>query len=180
MSDNKNYILYGGEEPGDVGEGCKSLGEFLLKKLREHGDKVAFVSRTRIWLLDAHWPFIKFQIDGLTSAELSFSKLLQQSMHLANCLANFGIKSGDVIGITSENRLEFPVVAYATCYLGAVMAPMNVTYTERKLIWLENNYLFEESEQSLFIYDEVQTEEWLSSFNFYLCQVFVLCDQPQI
>lgn len=54
MSDNKNYILYGGEEPGDVGEGCKSLGEFLLKKLREHGDKVAFVSRQRVRLFDAH------------------------------------------------------------------------------------------------------------------------------
>lgn len=44
MADNHKYILFGGPEPGNVGEGCKSLGEYLIKKLKEFGDKVAIVS----------------------------------------------------------------------------------------------------------------------------------------
>lgn len=42
------------------------------------------------------------------------------------------MKQGDVIGICSENRLEYPILAYATFCLGATIAPMNVTYTDRK------------------------------------------------
>lgn len=43
----------------------------------------------------------------------------------------FGTKAGDVVGICSENRLEFAVTVYATILLGATVAPVNVTYTER-------------------------------------------------
>lgn len=46
----------------------------------------------------------------------------------------FGVKEGDVIGLYSENRLEFPVVIFAAFCLGATIAPINVTYTDRK--WL--------------------------------------------
>lgn len=42
------------------------------------------------------------------------------------------MKEGDVIGLCSENRLEFPIVVFATICLGATLAPLNVTYTDRK------------------------------------------------
>lgn len=42
----------------------------------------------------------------------------------------FETKPGDVVGICSENRLEFAVTVYATILLGATVAPVNVTYTE--------------------------------------------------
>lgn len=42
----------------------------------------------------------------------------------------FDIKVGDVIGICSENRLEFAISVYATILLGATVAPLNVTYSE--------------------------------------------------
>lgn len=38
------YVLYGGPERDDVDEGTRSIGEFLMKRLAEHGDKVALVS----------------------------------------------------------------------------------------------------------------------------------------
>lgn len=47
-SDNNKFILYGGPEPDNIGEGCKSLGEFLIKKLTENGDRVALVSS--VWV----------------------------------------------------------------------------------------------------------------------------------
>lgn len=61
-------------------------------------------------------------------------------MKLALCLKKAGIKNNDVIGMVSENRMEFPIIALATYYVGAIVAPMNVTYREReeKLNW----YLF--------------------------------------
>lgn len=62
-------------------------------------------------------------------------------MRVANCLEHLGIKNGDVIGLVSENRLEFPCVAFAAYYLGATLAPINLTYTDRKLesnIWFQD------------------------------------------
>lgn len=43
------------------------------------------------------------------------------------------MKSGDVIGLFCENRLEFPMVLLASFCLGATVAPLNVTYTAREL-----------------------------------------------
>lgn len=50
---------------------------------------------------------------------------------MANCLIHFGIKSGDKIGICSENRTEFAYVLFGTLCVGATFAPMNTTYGER-------------------------------------------------
>lgn len=44
-----------------------------------------------------------------------------------------GIRSGDTIGLCSDNRIEFPYVLFGTQFLGATLAPMNITYTEREL-----------------------------------------------
>lgn len=45
---------------------------------------------------------------------------------------SFGIRQNDVVGIVSENRLEFPAIAFAAFYLGAIVTPINITYTTRK------------------------------------------------
>lgn len=52
-----------------------------------------------------------------------------ESIKLAECLqSNYGIQEGDVIGICSENRCEFIVIVFAAFYLGAAVAPINITY----------------------------------------------------
>lgn len=54
------------------------------------------------------------------------------SIRLAKSLQlKFGVKEGDIIGLCSENRLEYPVIIFAALYLGATVAPLNVTYTKR-------------------------------------------------
>lgn len=79
----------------------------------------------------------KFQIDGITSTELSAKGLLQNSTHLATCLQKNGHANiNDTISIVSENRPEFPVVTYATLLLNCKVAPCNLTYSESEYIKL--------------------------------------------
>lgn len=78
------------------------------------------------------WPSTLFQIDGIKDEQITYRKLLENSMHLANCLQEFGVTDGDVVGLISENRMEFPAIAFATLIAGATLAPMNATYIERK------------------------------------------------
>ena len=53
---------------------------------------------------------------------------------MAKSMFSAGVRENDVIGIVSENRLEFPVISFAAFYLGAIVSPINITYTERKFI----------------------------------------------
>lgn len=72
------------------------------------------------------------QIDGLTGEKVTAFELRDRSIHLAQCLIAAGVTPGDQIGISAENRLEFAYVLFGTLIAGATLAPMNVTYTERK------------------------------------------------
>lgn len=58
--------------------------------------------------------------------------MFEQSTRVARALHGAGVRQNDVIGIMSENCLEFPAIAYGALYLNAIVAPVNVTYTERK------------------------------------------------
>uniref|UniRef100_A0A182NN52 Luciferin 4-monooxygenase n=1 Tax=Anopheles dirus TaxID=7168 RepID=A0A182NN52_9DIPT len=111
--DNK-LILSGEPEPADITEGCGSLGMFLMKRLLRHGDNVAV-------------------IDGVYSSELRYLELLENAVRVAASLqTQKNLRSGDVVGIISENRLEFPVALYAAFFANAAVAPINLTYTERE------------------------------------------------
>lgn len=87
--------------------------------------------------------FIDPQIDGLTDEHFTANDIRCRAIHLAKCLQyEYGIKSGDAVGICSENRIEFAITAFATVTLGATLAPYNTTYTERKLFDLLVLYKF--------------------------------------
>lgn len=72
------------------------------------------------------------QINGLTDEKRYGNYFLENSMRLANCLKQAGVQSDDIIAIVSENRFEFANVVCATYILGAILAPINLTYSERK------------------------------------------------
>jgi 4-coumarate--CoA ligase len=112
-SDDEKYILYGGPDPDNIGDGCRSIGEFLLKQLLRNGDTVAL-------------------IDGVTGESTTYLQLRSQAIRLARVFQAKGVKINDVIGIVSENRIEFPVTMIAAFLCGAKVAPFNRTYTERK------------------------------------------------
>lgn len=51
---------------------------------------------------------------------------------MARVLHGAGVRQSDVIAIVSENRLEYPAVVFGAIYLGVIVTPSSVTYTERK------------------------------------------------
>lgn len=69
----------------------------------------------------------------MTDIKYTRAEIRRQVIRVAKSLSTvYGIKEGDVIGIFCENRLEFPVIVFAAFCLGACVAPLNVTYTDRK------------------------------------------------
>lgn len=76
------------------------------------------------------------KINGTTHKTSSFNSILEQSISIAKTLYETGVRQNDVISIVSENRHEFPAIAFGALYLSAIVAPINVTYTEREIILL--------------------------------------------
>ncbi|XP_075222442.1 luciferin 4-monooxygenase-like [Lycorma delicatula] len=109
------HILYGVTPERDLNPSNESLGCMLHRSLKHHATKIA-------------------QIDAVTGKHQTFSDILHSSCYLAQNLKIRGLKSGDVISICSENRLEFIVPVIATLYIGVVSAPLNPAYTADEFI----------------------------------------------
>jgi acyl-CoA synthetase (AMP-forming)/AMP-acid ligase II len=73
------------------------------------------------------------KINGITDKSWSFLDLLEESKSMAKVLHGAGVKQNDVIAIIAENRIEFPAIAFGAFFLNAIVAPLNVTYTESNL-----------------------------------------------
>nr|XP_019555575.2 luciferin 4-monooxygenase isoform X1 [Aedes albopictus] len=113
--DDSRFIISGGPVPQNVTEGHGSLGAYVRNRMRLNGNDVGL-------------------IDGVFGTELRYLELLEQTVRLAECLRTLAdVRVGDVVGIVSENRLEFPAALFASIFLGATVAPINLTYTEREL-----------------------------------------------
>ncbi len=72
------------------------------------------------------------QTHGITSLKKTYRELAEQTIEIAKCFHNAGLKKGDCIGIYSENRHEYVIILFASFYLGITAAPINVTYGESK------------------------------------------------
>lgn len=70
----------------------------------------------------------------MTNKTGTFNDMLEQSITIAKTLYELGVRQNDVIAIVSENRHEYPGLAFGAFFLNAVVAPINVTYSERKII----------------------------------------------
>lgn len=60
-------------------------------------------------------------------------QLRDRSLRVAAALHAAGIRAGDTVGICACNRVEFALVLFGTAFVGATLAPLNVTYTESEL-----------------------------------------------
>ena len=56
--------------------------------------------------------------------------MLDQTISMSKALHCAGIRKDDVISIISENRHEFPAIAFGAFYLNAIVAPNSASYTE--------------------------------------------------
>lgn len=72
----------------------------------------------------------------MTHKSETFNDMLRNSVAAAKILYEIGVRQDDVIAIISENRHEYPTIAFGAFILNAIVAPINVTYTERKIILL--------------------------------------------
>ncbi|XP_055590274.1 luciferin 4-monooxygenase-like [Uranotaenia lowii] len=111
---NDPNIIYGGPLQLDFDRGCRSLGELILKEFSKRLEKVAL-------------------INGVTSVQLSYGGILEQSLALASYLREMGIAPNDVVAIISENRFEYPVTVFALMYLGTTAALFNPGYSVNEL-----------------------------------------------
>lgn len=76
---------------------------------------------------------MNLKINGMTNKIWTFRKIREHSILMAKTLHGAGIRRNDVISIVSENRHEVSAIAYGAFCLNAIVAPINVTYTERKI-----------------------------------------------
>ncbi|XP_071453958.1 luciferin 4-monooxygenase-like [Hetaerina americana] len=100
----------------------KSLGEFMLERLTSHGKAIA-------------------QVDAETGSSRTYDELRRLSLKLAESMRygrpetnmwHLGV--GDCIGICSENTIDFCIPVLAALFLGATVAPINPSYTDRELV----------------------------------------------
>lgn len=74
-------------------------------------------------------------MDGLTGKQMRGNEIKTEVIRLARGMQQkLGIKSGDIISVCSENRIEFCLTFHAAFLIGATVAPLNISYTERTTI----------------------------------------------
>src|SRR5207247_10640944 len=66
-------------------------------------------------------------------ATLPFGDLEQLSDACASALAALGVRRGDRVGLLLPNCPQFFIAEFGAWKLGAIVAPLNVIYTEREL-----------------------------------------------
>lgn len=69
------------------------------------------------------------QICGETGNSVTYRTILQKTVNLAVALQELGLKKGDVVSLSSENRFEFTVASLAIIYCGGILSTLNVTYS---------------------------------------------------
>ncbi|KAF2880010.1 hypothetical protein ILUMI_26169 [Ignelater luminosus] len=77
-------------------------------------------------------------IDAVSGETVSYTTLLEKTCLLANSFTNYGLKQNSVIGICSENNLQFFYPVIAAMYLGATVTTFNPSYTIGELIHTAN------------------------------------------
>ncbi|KAM7361561.1 luciferin 4-monooxygenase isoform 1-T2 [Cochliomyia hominivorax] len=107
-------IIYGGPITGTETQAYKSLGHFVMEKYKSFGNQTVL-------------------IDAVSGQEYSAQYMHDTIVRLAYVLKHLGVKSNDVIGLSSENSVEFAVTLFASFIVNATVAPLNVTYSEREV-----------------------------------------------
>ncbi|KAH8271443.1 hypothetical protein KR018_010792 [Drosophila ironensis] len=107
-------IVYGGPVTEREAQDYRSLGQFVLDKYKSFGDQTVLV-------------------DAVNGVEYTASFMHKSIVRLAYILQKLGVKQNDVVGLSSENSLDFALAIFAGFAVGATVAPLNVTYSDREV-----------------------------------------------
>ena len=90
----------------------KTLLDYLALLARNHADKPALLFK---------------------GAAMSYGQLARESDAFAGMLAANGVRQGDRVALVLPNAPQFFVAQFGAWKAGAIVAPLNPTYTEREL-----------------------------------------------
>ncbi|EDV93039.1 4-coumarate--CoA ligase 1-like [Drosophila grimshawi] len=107
-------IVYGGPITTSEAQDYPSLGQYIVDKYKSFGDQTVM-------------------IDAVTGTEYSAKFMYDSIVRLAQILQKLGVKQNDVIGLSSENSINFAIAMFAGFAVGATVAPFNVTYSDREV-----------------------------------------------
>ncbi|ALC45981.1 CG6178 [Drosophila busckii] len=107
-------IVYGGPITAHEAQDYRSLGQYVLDKYKSFGDQVVM-------------------IDAVTGVEYTAKYLYESTVRMAHILQKLGVKHNDVVGLSSENNISFAIAMFAGFAVGATVAPLNVTYSDREV-----------------------------------------------
>ncbi|XP_001358817.2 4-coumarate--CoA ligase 1 [Drosophila pseudoobscura] len=107
-------IVYGGPITEREAQDYRSLGQFVLDKYKGFGDQTVLV-------------------DAVSGAEYTATFMHKSIVRLAHILQKLGVKQNDVIGLSAENSVNFALAMFAGFAVGATVAPLNVTYSDREV-----------------------------------------------
>ncbi|CAB3245734.1 unnamed protein product [Arctia plantaginis] len=103
-----NNVVSGPEERGIPAH--LSYGQFLFDQLKNGGNQIALVNAE-------------------TEESVTYNQILQHSVNVAVSLQKLGLRKGDLVGLSSENRFEFVAAALAVIYCGGILSTLNITYS---------------------------------------------------
>ncbi|CAG4989977.1 unnamed protein product [Colias eurytheme] len=86
-----------------------NFGKFFLDAIKQFKNKIAL-------------------INGLTNESITYKELVQKVVNTASSLINLGIKTGDVVAICSENRIEYIITTLAVFCSGGIVTFFNSSY----------------------------------------------------
>ncbi|WP_436347142.1 AMP-binding protein [Natronorubrum sp. FCH18a] len=92
-------------------------------------------------------------VEQATQAEHTYEELERRSNSIARALADRGVGEGDRVCGLFRNSVEFFELFFATCKLGAAVAPFNYRLSTREL-----SYLRDDVDPDLFVYEDVFEE----------------------
>src|SRR5690625_3751240 len=70
---------------------------------------------------------------------VTYGELLQRVQQTAARLAAAGVTVGDRVALVAGNCIEFPILTYATNYLGAIIVPVNFRLSEGEIAHILGN-----------------------------------------
>ena len=116
-----SHILDGGPGPINIDDGTQSFGELCMKRLNDFKSEILF-------------------IDVSNGKEWTGEQIRTNAIILSSSLQQI-VLPNDVIGICSENRIEFVTTLFAAFAAGVTITTLNSGYSEGTVFIFKMKYV---------------------------------------